>query len=338
MDVKVLEWVDEAIKHDDFLLKEREDGGDLTDEERHSSSVVDIFRSLNQTSDVIRKLDWKDDLVMARFMTAFSKTMVLGLMRYCDTLDKVFTQEMERQTPEQEAAAKQTRQEKWLTLAKEAWSNKEKMEPFQFAPESCVKLNNIEFAIQQLDKLENAIEVDRWAGVLAAHQLTLLPKPRRQNTYVFTIKIVEAEDLKPMDLSGFSDPYVVLGDEFQKRLAKTRVIYANLNPRWEETVDITVQGPIWLTATVWDWDQMGDHDCVGRTSIKLDPAHFGDYLPRDYWLDLDTQGRLLLRVSMEGERDDIEFYFAKSFRTLRRTERDMTRLITDKVTHFYHHQ
>src|SRR5262249_8086983 len=49
------------------------------------------------------------------------------------------------------------------------------------------------------------------------------------------------------------------------------------------------------------------------------------------WLDLDTQGRLLLRVSMEGESDDIQFYFGKAFRTLKRCERDMTRKITDKV-------
>lgn len=151
------------------------------------------------------------------------------------------------------------------------------------------------------------------------------------NTYVFTVKIVEAEDLKACDMNGFSDPYVVLGDEYQKRLAKTRIIYRNLNPRWDETVDITTQGPLNVIATVWDWDAMGDHDCVGRASLKLDPSHFGDFLPREYWLDLDTQGRILLRVSMEGERDDIQFYFAKAFRTLKRTERDMTRRITDKV-------
>jgi rubrerythrin len=70
---------------------------------------------------------------------------------------------------------------------------------------------------------------------------------------------------------------------------------------------------------------------VGRTSLKLDPIHFSDYLPREFWLDLDTQGRILLRVSMEGERDDIQFYFGKAFRHLKRTERDMVRKITDKV-------
>lgn len=156
-------------------------------------------------------------------------------------------------------------------------------------------------------------------------------KRRRPSKYVFTIKIVEAEELKACDANGSSDPYVVLGDEYQKRLAKTRVVNKNLNPRWDESVDITVQGPLNIIATVWDWDTFGDHDYVGRTSLKLDPSHFSDYLPREYWLNLDTQGRLLLRVSMEGERDDIQFYFGKAFRMLKRTERDMTRKITDKV-------
>jgi Ca2+-dependent lipid-binding protein len=184
-----------------------------------------------------------------------------------------------------------------------------------------------------LDKLEREMNVDACADVIRRNAPPATQRPRTVQNYVFTIKIVEAEDLKACDINGLSDPYVVLADEYQKRLAKTRIIYANLNPRWDDTVDITTQGPLNIIATIWDWDTLGDHDYVGRTSIKLDPAHFKDFLPREYWLDLDTQGRLLLRVSMEGERDDIQFYFGKAFRTLKRTERDMTRKITDKVNH-----
>lgn len=196
--------------------------------------------------------------------------------------------------------------------------------------QSFVKLNNIEYAVQQLDILEKTMNVDACAEVLAKVAQPK-DKQRRPSKYVFTIKIVEAEELKACDPNGTSDPYVVLGDEYQKRLAKTRVVMRNLNPRWDESVDITVQGALNIIATVWDWDTFGDHDYVGRTSLKLDPAHFSDYMPREYWLNLDTQGRLLLRVSMEGERDDIQFYFGKAFRLLKRTERDMTRKITDKV-------
>lgn len=184
--------------------------------------------------------------------------------------------------------------------------------------------------MQELDKLEKSMNVEACAALLEK-----IDGPKRHlrkpNKYVFTVKIIEAEDLKACDTSGYSDPYVVLGDEYQKRLAKTRIIYRNLNPRWDESVDISVQGPLNLIATIWDYDTFGSHDFVGRTSLKLDPLHFSDYLPREFWLDLDTQGRLLIRVSMEGERDDIQFSFGKSFRHLKRTERDMVRKITAKV-------
>jgi len=195
--------------------------------------------------------------------------------------------------------------------------------------------------MQNLDKLEQEIQVDKFAEIVRVRdekekkesELRNGPqrRPPRSEKYVFTIKIIEAEDLKACDLSGFSDPYVVLGDEYQKRLAKTRIIYRSLSPRWDETVDIVTTGPLNIVATIWDWDALGDHDCCGRTSLKLDPSLFKDFLPREYWLDLDTQGRLLLRVSMEGERDDIQFHFGKAFRTLKRTGGDMTRNITDKV-------
>lgn len=305
-------------------------------------------------------LNWDDDLQYAKFMTAVSKATGDALARYCEMTEGMFSKEMERLTPEQEAAARQTRQEKWLQMAKDTWNNKDKIEPYQFLPEvyqslrrhsnhcrpdeanvqllltcltkqSLVKLNNIEYATQQLDKLERDINVDACAEVI---QKNTPPSNQRQkmSKYVFTIKIIEAEDIKACDMNGLSDPYVVLGDEYQKRLAKTRVVYGSLNPRWEETVDITTTGPLNIIATIWDWDTLGDHDCVGRTSLKLDPSHFRDFMPREYWLDLDTQGRLLLRVSMEGEKDDIQFYFGKAFRTLKRTERDMTRKITDKVS------
>lgn len=178
--------------------------------------------------------------------------------------------------------------------------------------------------------------MDDCAAVIQSHAPPVTQRQKKITNYVFTIKIVEAEDLKACDMNGSSDPYVVLGDEYQKRLAKTRIVYRNLNPRWDESIDITTQGPLNIIATVWDWDAMGDHDCVGRASLKLDPSHFGDFMPREYWLDLDSQGRILLRVSMEGERDDIQFYFGKAFRTLKRTERDMTRSITDKVSFVGH--
>lgn len=340
-DSKLLDWVEGAVAHDEFQTRQdphaKERGEPPTDDERHSQSAIDVYRIFNQSIDQIIKLSWDDDLQYAKFMTAISKSVGKGVAKYCELLENKFIKEMDRQTPEQEAKAQQSSRDKWLAAARD-WTSgaasANKIEPFQFWMESFVKINNIEYATLQLDKLEKEMNVDGCVEVIQKYEPPPPPsmKRRTESKYMFTIKIIEAEDLKAGDMNGLSDPYVVLGDEYQKRLAKTRTVYSSLNPRWDETVDLVTTGPLNIIATVWDWDALGDHDCLGRTSLKLDPTHFNDYLPREYWLDLDTQGRVLVRVSMEGERDDIQFYFGKAFRTLKRTQRDMSRKITDKLS------
>ncbi|KAI4861699.1 hypothetical protein F4820DRAFT_432636 [Hypoxylon rubiginosum] len=327
------EFVDQAIKQDQFQVRGHGPGHISLDSERHSHSVIDMFQLFHQTADQVFQLEWDNDIHHARFMTALSKIFANSIARYCEIVDQRFIKEMDTPRPnEKEAAAvAQTTQGRFMQYAKDAWNPKEKVEPFQFYPESLVKLNNVEWAMQELDKLEKSMNVDACADILEK-----VDGPRRQikrpAKYVFTIKIVEAEEIKACDPNGTSDPYVVLVDEYQKRLHKTRIVMRSLNPRWDESVDVTVSGPLNIVATIWDYDTFGDHDFVGRTSLKLDPIHFSDYLPREFWLDLDTQGRILLRISMEGERDDIQFYFGKAFRHLKRTERDMVRKITDKLT------
>ncbi|KAI2618527.1 hypothetical protein GGR54DRAFT_160870 [Hypoxylon sp. NC1633] len=327
------EFVEEAIKQDQFQVRGHGPGHISLDSERHSHSIIDMFQLFNQTADQVFQLEWDNDVHHARFMTALSKIFANSIARYCEVVDQRFIKEMDTPRPnEKEAAAvAQTTQGRFMQYAKDAWNNKEKIEPFQFYPESLVKLNNVEWAMQELDKLEKSMNVDACADILEKADG---PKRqvRRPAKYVFTIKIVEAEEIKACDPNGTSDPYVVLVDEYQKRLHKTRIVMRTLSPRWDESVDVTVSGPLNIVATIWDYDTFGDHDFVGRTSLKLDPIHFSDYLPREFWLDLDTQGRILLRVSMEGERDDIQFYFGKAFRHLKRTERDMVRKITDKLT------
>ena len=117
----------------------------------------------------------------------------------------------------------------------------------------------------------------------------------------------------------------------------TIVSYYSICTDWieyvgEESFDISVEKPLWLMISVRDRALIGRHDTVGRAYICLDPRRFSDNLAHDLWLDLDTTGRILLRVGMEGERDDILFYFGRGFRSLKRAEGDMIRIFVDKVT------
>jgi hypothetical protein len=70
---------------------------------------------------------------------------------------------------------------------------------------------------------------------------------------------------------------------------------------------------------------------LGRAYVRLDPGQYVDLISKDTLLPLDSRGHVLLRVSMEGERDDIQFHFGRAFRWLKRTEADMVRLFVDRV-------
>jgi hypothetical protein len=135
----MLEWVEQAVRRDPFAVRTENQDEIPTEDLRHSVSVIDIFRSFNQVVEQLVQLEWDDDLQYAKFMTALSKSIGRGVTRYCELLEQMFAKEMDRPSPEQEASLNQTRQEKLMQMAKEAWNNREKIEPFQFLPEVCSK-------------------------------------------------------------------------------------------------------------------------------------------------------------------------------------------------------
>lgn len=133
-DARIVGWVENAVKQDSFD-PQLQTGNVHADEQRHSVSIIDIFRSFNQSMQQIADLNWDDDLQYAKFMTAISKAIGSGIARYCELVEQKFSKEMDTLTPEQEAQRALTRQDKWMQYAKDAWANKEKIEPFQFLPE-----------------------------------------------------------------------------------------------------------------------------------------------------------------------------------------------------------
>ena len=191
-------------------------------------------------------------------------------------------------------------------------------------------MNNIEEVQIRLDRLYDDLDVDHIAELLDDEEVFLNERKPERPVYIYSVKVVMAEGLKPVDSNGLSDPYVVLRSGAVE-LARTRIIYETLDPRFDEVFEIRLDAPIVVQAFVYDKDSISDDYC-GRSTFQLLPSLYNDFMSHDLWLNLDTQGRLLIRVSMEGERNDIRFHFGKAFRTLRRTETDMARMIIEQVT------
>ncbi|KAI0052473.1 hypothetical protein FA95DRAFT_1483448 [Auriscalpium vulgare] len=301
--------------------------------EGHSSSIVDLFDSLRSPISFLQDLEWADTYQEARFFTSVAKTISKAVEQYCRSIEELFMAEM---FPRPTDYLQPQKSSAWLEKAKQlAQGEKKIVEPFNFQPASCVKLNNIEAASKLLDNMYNQMQADKLADVIA-ESAPPVPTKNELPRFLFTVKVVTAEGLVPLDASPSStlDTFVTLSDEAGHRLAKTRTIYETNDPRWDETFDISVDKALWLMVSVRDRALVGKHDTVGREYICLDPRRYGDFLVHDVWLDLDSAGRILLRISMEGEKDDIQFYFGRAFRSLKRGEGDMVRIFIDKMAPF----
>ncbi|KLT39881.1 hypothetical protein CC85DRAFT_288059 [Cutaneotrichosporon oleaginosum] len=322
--VKMRQWADNALRIDDF--------SPLT-ANGHSSSVTDLFASFQSAMSFLLDLEWDDPEQMAAFATRLAKIISLSIDDYCTKLERLFSAEM-NQTESHQSTAKQ---KAWIEKARSTIAHLQgdrKIQAFfNFTPASCVKLNNIDAARHELDQLYREMRVDEYASLDVNKPVVATV----QEASLFTIKIVLGEDLVVEGSSRAPDAFVVLSDEHGNRYAKTRTIYDDHDPRWDETFDVAVRRPAWFMVTVRHRNLAGKHDLIGRAYLQLDPSQYVDLISKDVLLPLSTKGHVLLRVSMEGERDDIQFHFGRAFRWLKRTESDMVRLFVDKMTPVLRH-
>ncbi|KAG7087446.1 hypothetical protein E1B28_013412 [Marasmius oreades] len=317
-------WVQAAIAADKFQAEGAEG---------HSSSIVDLFDSLRSPINFLQDLEWDDEYQNARFFTSVAKIVAKAVELYCRNIETMFLAEM---FPRPNDYLQPQKSSAWLEKAKQLAIQEEKrVEPFNFQPETCVKLNNVEGARRLLDNMYEQMQADQIAEVLKK-QAPPVPAKVERERFLFTVKIVRAEGLINVDgaSSNKLDTFITLSDENGNRVAKTRTIYETSEPRWEETFDISLEKALWLMVSIRDRALVGKHDTVGRAYLCLDPRRFGDLITHDLWMDLDTHGRVLTRVSMEGEKDDIQFYFGRAFRFLKRAEADMLRIFIDKMSPF----
>jgi hypothetical protein len=158
-----------------------------------------------------------------------SQSIAGGVEQYCRSVETLFLTEM---YPRPTDYLQPQKSSAWLERARQlALTGEKKVEPFNFLPQSCVKLNNIEAARKLLDNMYQQIEADKVSEVLK--RAPPIPEKVERNTFLFSVKIVIAENLVLLDGSPSNklDTFVTLSDETGKRMAKTRTIYESLNPR-----------------------------------------------------------------------------------------------------------
>lgn len=124
---------------------------------------------------------------------------------------------------------------------------------------------------------------------------------------ILSVRIIEARDLTPMDITGKADPYCLL--KFGGQQQKSNYIKQELNPVWNEVFTFDVEtGKEFMLIEVYDRDDFGTDDFEGR--IEFDLQDYIDQAPHDQWFDL--QGKTPGQKWQGRLRVTIQYVFSKT--------------------------
>lgn len=309
----------------------------------HSSSIIDLFSMLNQAVDFIEDLQWPNDVQRCLFQTFLAKIIGECIDHYCRTIEDLIRKDIfcnQQLSSSPDLASEMTTasgsildKARYQIMGGRGLNKDEAGRPLDFiTPELCIKLNNMEAARGKLDRLYQVMHVDQVAQYLRENTTPQNTYRSKKNSFLYSIRVVKAENLQPMDNNGVSDPYVTFEID-GKMIARTKTVYETLHPRWDQEFDIWLsEDAVDVCVIVNDEDFISADEECGVAWFTLSPKYAEMYQKDDLVLNLSPQGSLVLRINIESEKNDIQFWFGKAFRTLKTTETDAAWLIVDKVS------
>ncbi|ORX53699.1 hypothetical protein BCR32DRAFT_288105 [Anaeromyces robustus] len=305
---RTLEWVKTAIATD-TLEK-------TSETQPFSTSVIDLFEIMFEELDLIKGLEWSDTEQYTEFLTTFARIVTKAIEQYCEAMQK-----------------NEMKKEEGLVALKR---------PIDIADKSCIKLSNIEKAIEQLNELFNQIKE---LNVMGDENDTIDTSSRlfttEEITGTFCIEILYAENLKPYNKNGLSNPYVIIrvpddnknnNKKNNNELIKTSIINDNVNPRWDESFQVSIVPTKTLEVCIYNKTSFLTSDAIiGKKVIRFH-SKWCDHQTHELVVKLEPQGRLLIRITMEGEGENLSFFFKKSKQRLMRTSNDFIRELVSRIT------
>lgn len=339
---KIQNIINQAIEKDNFQPIDLED-----DTKKFSSSVLDIFTLIKEFLKILSNLNWENEFQVAKIYTSILKSISDGILTYSSRISERILKDLDEE--EQKLLAQGTNTNAagkgayWFNEMKNAVSNIhnghkfEIEEPYNFKPQTCIALNNIASMMEQLSKLEELLDPELISNIVNRHDPT---SQRKYTSHIFSLRLIKAENLKSANSNSDPHPYITLIDTLARRtIGKTRTINNTNNPDWDEEFEVTLPANSTLTVSVTVWDErIGTHSICGRSLLQLDPLRFKhDGIPQEIYLDLDSQGRVLVEVAVESEREDAIFVLGRAHRSLKRTQERLIKLIVEKFSRFIHY-
>ncbi|KNE61510.1 hypothetical protein AMAG_06328 [Allomyces macrogynus ATCC 38327] len=312
-----------AIKLDDFTA--------VSDVVLHSSSVLDMFSFFHQTSDWLKKLQWPDEYFRAKFMMRLVRLYCSSVDLYGERVRLLIESTMAMLTakPPEPAGPVEATMAMLTARPPELAGTVEEEEPDEAEVKAkrealkckvCVQINNVETARAQLDDLMQAMDVDSLQQVLQSRSSASPTTPTSPTsptgiTGFYEAKALVQFPLNPRVFGLTSAAYVALTN------AKTDVVVARLSIGQLTDVAIAAPGVEAMGVELHYANALADV-IVSKALVHVGPD-VEDCDWHELTADLTGLGKIAVRIKKCGEKDnDIEFYFLRTFRQLKRTIQD----------------
>ncbi|KAJ1731892.1 hypothetical protein LPJ72_003709 [Coemansia sp. Benny D160-2] len=361
IDHEKAKWADNALKLDSYP-RELSVG-------KHSTSVIDLISCFSQQVSIATHLEWPDIETKVVFLTQFMKHVDITFEVYAAMMLKQFINCLSLQSEEDDAADQKgtgwnsmwnSRKYKEQSLnlntaTQTAITKLDLSKPVEISKEACVKLNNLSVAKTKLHELHKELGIREAIEAVGSDNRESIKKEKPKG-YLLSFEVVRAEGLEMFKkrqenaAQASCKPYVKLATTRnvssdvakRKTFAKTRPSLSGAtNPRWQESFDLQLGtgdelvAPLEARICTRDGPKaLGNREKTRARAYFAPPT--GMALATDgsvdMVLDLEPSGHLMLQVTMDGERDDVEFYSGRMFRFIDRTLSDMQQRIVEQVS------
>lgn len=357
----------EATLTEDKIIKKSlkdEKWESIHDDARISFSVTDIFKSINQNIKMFQEIEWGDEYQIAKVLTKLLNSFLDGLQFYSKFVLDLIQRDMQgnsatmapegtTRTTEKNVSARPSSTLlhglRKVVGGSSSSSSSNVPPPYQYKVQTCVMLNDLYQMKSNISTIEDLVNPERLSSIIKNHEKSTKTLKRHSSVtpsvmhQFYTIRVVEANDIKGFSNDGLSNTSVTLQNiDARMEIGSTQIIHKSVNPKWDQEfeVDLPYNKACSISIKFWHhptnrFKSLGGDEICGTAMLTLDPKRFkDDGYPNDVSLPLNDQGMIYLQVSLESEKDDVSFSLGKSYRTLDRTCDRVLDLIVEKFTLF----
>jgi len=352
LDKKTSEWVKKAITEDDYQ-------NNTIYNIPHSSSIVKLFDMIYNELNFIKDLRWNNHIQYQSFLLTFSKTINKAIDQYCELIKE----------GEIKSTSKENKSDNQVYIvSNESCTKLCNIEVAQLKLADIYReINELitENYITDEDSVEDlnssVISGIFLLQILCGENLTPCNNDGFSNPYV-VVRIPanlntmenddenskENENEKPVvenmttddllnpegHLDGETNSTKISSADFNRGrlVAKSSVVHDSLNPIWDETFQVSICPTTSLDIKVYNKNSnfLSENQICGTGTINFSSV-YNNHQTHDVWVELEPQGRILIRLTKMGNSENLEFHLKQATHHLKRCRDDFVRAIVSRM-------